>query len=85
MEKIVSFDKQGRIYIPEEIRKSFLNKTLVISFSNEILCLKPMEDDPIEALAKLGKTKLKVKSIHQLKKEARKTIEDDAEKKLRRY
>jgi len=38
-----------------------------------------IEDDPIEALAKLGKTKLKGKSIEQLKKEARKIIEEDAD------
>ncbi len=48
MEKIVCFDKQGRLLI---------------------------DDDPIEALSKLGKERLKGKSIEMLKKEVRREIE----------
>ena len=35
-----------------------------------------IEEDPVEALSKLGKDKLKHKSIAQLKKEAREEIEN---------
>jgi len=35
-----------------------------------------IEEDPIEALSKLGKDKLKHKSISQLKKEAREEIKN---------
>ena len=84
MEKIVNFDKQGRIYIPERLRKMIQHKTLVISGSSEEICLKPLEEGPVLALGKLGKGKLK-KSIKQLKKEARKEVEKSVVKKIRRY
>ena len=83
MEKIVSFDKQGRLYIPEEIRKYIQVKTLIARILDTCIVLEPLEDDPVEALGKLGKGKLK-KSIKQLKKEARKEIEDATIKKIRR-
>lgn len=84
MEKITYFDKQGRIYIPEEIRKKIRAKTIVAKTVHEGILLVPIEDDPIEALSILGKGKLK-KSISQLKKEAREEIEKDAIKKIRRH
>ncbi|MDO8460328.1 MAG: AbrB family transcriptional regulator [Nanoarchaeota archaeon] len=86
MEKIVSFDKQGRLYIPEEIRKILqFNKTLVLRVYDKSLVIEPIDDDPIEALSKLGKEKLKRKSIETLKKEARGEIEKNAFKKIRRF
>lgn len=84
MEKILSFDKQGRLYLPEEMRKFLLFKTLVARTIQEGILLKPIEDDPLEALGKLGEFKLKGKPIKQLKKEAREEIEKDAIKKIRR-
>ena len=84
MEKIVTFDKQGRLYIPEEIRKILHFKTLVLKVYGKSLSIQPIDDDPIEALAKLGKEKIKTKSIETLKKEAREDIEKSALKKIRR-
>jgi bifunctional DNA-binding transcriptional regulator/antitoxin component of YhaV-PrlF toxin-antitoxin module len=84
MEKIVSFDKQGRLYIPEEIRKVLLFKTLVLKVYGKRIVIEPIEDDPIEALGKLGKKKLKGKSIKTLRKEAMEEIEKDALEKIRR-
>ena len=86
MEKIVSFDKQGRIYIPEDVRKILqFNKTLVLRVYDKSLVIEPINDDPIEALSKLGKEKLKRKSIKTLKKEAREEIEKYAFKKIHRF
>ncbi len=80
MEKIISFDKQGRLYIPEELRKLLRFKTIVARSDENGIFLQPLEEDPIEALARLGKDKLKGKSIKHLKKEARKEIEKHAKK-----
>ncbi len=85
MEKIVYFDKQGRIYLPEELRRYLKFKILVAKAMDRGIFLEPIEEDPIEALAKLGKGKLKKKTIRQLKEEARKEIEDAAVKKIRRH
>ena len=85
MEKIVSFDKQGRLYIPEDVRKFMQFKTLVLRIYGKSLVIEPIEDDPIEALSKLGKEKLKRKSIETLKKEAKEEIEKYALKKIRRF
>ncbi|MBU4069923.1 MAG: AbrB family transcriptional regulator [Nanoarchaeota archaeon] len=85
MEKILSFDKQGRLYLPEDMRKFLFFKTLIAKTIEEGLLLKPLEDDPVKALEKLGKIKLKGKSIKQLKKEARIEIEKNATEKIRRY
>ena len=85
MEKILSFDRQGRLYIPEELRRILRFKTLVARASEKGIFLEPIRDDPVEALAKLGKDKLKGKSIRQLKKEAREDIEKDVAKKIRRH
>ena len=85
MEKIVTFDKQGRLYLPEELREYLKFKTFVAKAYDKGLYLEPIEEDPLEALSKLGKGKLKGKSIDQLKKEARKQIEEDAAKKIRRH
>ncbi|OGJ20108.1 hypothetical protein A3K73_03070 [Candidatus Pacearchaeota archaeon RBG_13_36_9] len=85
MEKIVYFDKQGRIYLPEELRKYLKFRILVAKAQDKGIFLEPIEEDPIEALAKLGKDKLKKKSVKQLKEEARKEIEDAAVKKIRRH
>ena len=85
MEKIVYFDKQGRLYIPEEIRKLLGFRTLVLKVYGKSLVIEPTDDDPIEALSKLGKEKLKGKSIEILKKEAREEIEKNAIKKIRRF
>ena len=85
MEKIVSFDKQGRLYIPEDVRQFIQFKTAVLSIYGKSLVIEPIEDDPIEALSKLGKEKLKRKSIETLKKEAREEIEKYALKKIRRF
>jgi len=85
MEKILTFDKHGRLYLPEEIRKYLQFKTFIARFQGEGLYLHPIEEDPIESLSKLGKDKLKRKSIIQLKKEARAEIEENATKNIRRY
>jgi hypothetical protein len=84
MEKVLSFDKQGRLYIPEEMRRILREKTLIVSATKNCLCLKPIEEDPILALERLGKDKLKGKSISELKKEARIELEKNAIKKIRR-
>lgn len=84
MERIVSFDKQGRLYIPEELRKYLKFRTLVARILDRRIILEPIEDDPVEALGNLGREKLRGKSITKLKKAARKEIEDGAVKKLRR-
>jgi len=85
MEKILNFDKQGRLYIPEEMRKHLVFSTFVANIQGNELILTPIEEDPIEALSKLSRGKLDGKSIRQLKKEARKEIEENAAKKLRRH
>lgn len=82
MEKVVSFDKQGRLYIPEEIRKFIQFGTFIAKTQNQGIFLQPIEEDPIEALSRLG-NKLKNKSIIKLKEEARLEIEKDAIKKIR--
>ncbi|GAJ00213.1 unnamed protein product [marine sediment metagenome] len=82
MEKIVTFDTQGRLYFPEEMRRYLQFKTLVARIMEKGILLEPIEDSPLDALARLGKGKLKGKTIKQLKKEARKEIED-ATKKIR--
>ncbi len=84
MEKILYFDKQGRLYLPEEMRRFLQFKTLVARMMDRKIILEPIEDNPLEALSRLGKEKLKGKSIEKLKKEARKEIEENAIKKLRR-
>ncbi len=84
MEKIISLDRQGRIYLPEEIRKYLKNSTFIASEQDGGICIKPIEQDPIKALSRLGKEKLK-KPIKILKREAREEIEDDTIKKIRRY
>jgi bifunctional DNA-binding transcriptional regulator/antitoxin component of YhaV-PrlF toxin-antitoxin module len=83
MEKILSFDKQGRLYIPEEMRRILGEKALIVSATKDSLCLKPVEKDPIISLERLGKDKFKGKSISDLKKEARKELEENAIKKIR--
>lgn len=85
MEKVLYFDKQGRLYIPEEMRKILQFKTLIARTLEKGIFLEPIEDDPIDALSKLGKEKLRGKSIEQLKKEARKEIEKNAIKKIHRF
>ena len=84
MEKVLSFDKQGRIYLPEELRRYLQFKTFIARAQGKGIYLQPIEEDPLEALSKLGKEKLKDKSIAQLKKEARAEIEENATKKVRR-
>ncbi len=84
MGKIVSLDEQGRLYIPEEIRKALQFKTLILKTLEKGIFIEPIEDDPIEALGKLGREKLKGKSIKKLKEEARAEIEKNALKKIRR-
>jgi bifunctional DNA-binding transcriptional regulator/antitoxin component of YhaV-PrlF toxin-antitoxin module len=83
MEKIVKFDKQGRIYIPEEMRTYLKFKTLVARVLDKSIILESIEEDPIEALGKLGREKLKGKSIKELKKQARENFENESIKKLR--
>jgi len=85
MEKIISFDKQGRLYLPEEMRRFLQFRTLVARAKERGIFLEPIEEDPLEALARLGKEKLKGKTIKQLKKEAREEIEKNAVKKIRRH
>ena len=85
MEKIVSFDKQGRLYIPEYMRRILQFKTLVLKVYGKTIVIESIDDDPIEALGKLGKEKLKGKSVEILKKEARGEIEKYAFKKVRRF
>lgn len=82
MEKVVSFDKQGRIYLPEEMRRSLKFKTLLARVIDESLVLQPIQDDPFEALGKLGKDKLKGKTPLELKKRAQKELENEAFKKI---
>jgi bifunctional DNA-binding transcriptional regulator/antitoxin component of YhaV-PrlF toxin-antitoxin module len=83
MEKIVYFDKQGRLYIPEEMREFLQFKTLLVRTLNNGVFIEPIEDDPIEALGNLGREKLKGKNIKSLREEARKEIEKNALKKIR--
>ncbi len=85
MEKIVSFDKQGRIYLPEELRRYLQLKTFIAKIQGGGIYLQPVEDDPLEALSTLGKERLRGKSIEQLKKEARAELEENAAKKIRRH
>lgn len=85
MEKVVSFDKQGRLYLPEELRKYLQFKTFIARAQGEGVYLQPIEEDPLDALSKLGLEKLKGKSIDQLKKEARAEIEENVTKKIRRH
>ena len=85
MEKVLSFDKQGRIYLPEELRRYLQFKTFIARAQGKGIYLQPIEEDPLEALSKLGKEKLKDKSIAQLKKEARAEIEENVTKKIRRH
>ncbi len=85
MEKVLSFDKQGRLYLPEELRRYLQFKTFIAKEQGQGIYLQPIEEDPLEALSKLGKDKLKGKSIHQLKREARKELEENATKKIRRH
>ena len=80
-EKIVYLDRNGRLYIPEEIRKTLQFKTLILKTLGKGLIIEPIEDDPIEALGKLGREKLKGKTIKKLKEEARQEIEKNALKK----
>ena len=84
MEKIVSLDKEGRLYIPRRIRKILRLNTVVLKVHNKSIVIEPIEDDPIKALGILGKEKLKGKSIETLRKEAREDIERHAIKKVRR-
>lgn len=84
MEKILYLDETGRLYIPRDIRKILQSKILLVRAQDKGIFLESIEEDPIEALAKLGKDKLKGKSIKQLKEEARKELEEDAIKKIRR-
>ncbi|PIN89035.1 AbrB family transcriptional regulator [Candidatus Pacearchaeota archaeon CG10_big_fil_rev_8_21_14_0_10_34_76] len=85
MEKIISFDKQGRLYLPEELRKYLQFKTFIAKTQGNGVYLQPIDEDPLEALSKLGKEKFKSKSINQLKAEARVEIEKNATKKIRRH
>ena len=82
MERIVTFDKHGRLYILEDIRKLMQFKTLVLRLQGGSMVIEPIDDDPIEALGKLGKKKLKRKSIEELKYGARMHLEKEA---LRSY
>ncbi len=84
MEKVVNFDKQGRIYIPEEMRKYLQFKTMIAKVVNDAIILEPVEDNPIKALSHLGKGKLKNKSVKQLKKQAREDLKSETFKKIRR-
>ena len=84
MERIVSLDNQGRLYIPEEIRRYLQFKALVMKVFNNKIIIESIEDDPIKALGKLGREKLKGKSIDRLRKEAREELEKYALKKIRR-
>ena len=63
MEKIVSFDKQGRLYLPEELRKYLQFKTFIARAHGNGLYLQPIEEDPLMALSRLGAEKLKDKSL----------------------
>ncbi|MBU3924212.1 MAG: hypothetical protein KJ592_04805 [Nanoarchaeota archaeon] len=71
MGKLVSFDKTGRLYLPEEIRKQIEFRTFAMKILENGIFLEFVEEEPIEALARLGRDKLKGKSIKQLKEEAR--------------
>ena len=85
MEKIVSLDKQGRMYFPEELREYIQFRTFLAKPQGEGIYLEPLEEDPLEALSRLGRSKLNGKSIAQLKKESRAEIEEHAAKKIRRH
>ena len=84
MEKIVRLDPQGRVYLPEAIRKLFVGRTLRAVASQQEVVLSSLEDDPVETLARLGKGKMNGKSIAQLKKEARGELKRHAGKHIRR-
>lgn len=85
MEKVVSFDKQGRLYLPEGLRAYIQFKTFIAKAQGKGIYLQPIEEDPVKALSRLGDGKLKSKSVDQLKKDARAYIEEHATKKIRRH
>jgi bifunctional DNA-binding transcriptional regulator/antitoxin component of YhaV-PrlF toxin-antitoxin module len=81
MEKIIRFDNQGRIYLPEELRKILKFKTLVAKSREGKIILEPIEEDPLDSLSRIGARKLK-KPIKKIKEEARKELEDESIKKI---
>jgi len=82
MEKIASFDEQGRVYIPEEMRRFLKSKTLALRLIENGLLIEPIEGDPIKALGDLGKDKLRGKSVKKLKEDAQAEIEKNVLKKI---
>lgn len=84
MEEVVSFDKQGRLYIPKKFRKRLSSSTVALSEREEGIFMIPLDEDPFTALASLGKKQLQDKSISQLRKEAIDTTYEHTTKKLRR-
>ena len=85
MVEVVAFDKQGRLYVPKKLRERLQSSTVVISEQKEGLLIAPLDDDPIEALSRLGTTQVRKKSIDQLRKHALDATYEHATKKLRRH
>ena len=67
MEKAVTvMDKQGRIYIPKNLKKDLGRKFFVVKIDKEIM-LVPIPIDPAKELERIGK-RLPKKSIRELRK-----------------
>lgn len=68
MEKItVVMDKQGRIYLPKQLKKDLGRKFFVVKVNKDIM-LVPVPSDPVKELERIGK-KLPKKSVKQFRKE----------------
>lgn len=85
MVEIVSFDKQGRLYVPKKLRERLQSGTVAISEQEKGLLVIPLDDDPFTALSKLGKKQLTGKSIDKLRKDTLDTTYEHATKKIRRH
>jgi bifunctional DNA-binding transcriptional regulator/antitoxin component of YhaV-PrlF toxin-antitoxin module len=68
MEKTtVVMDKQGRIYLPRQIKKDLGRKFFVVKINKDII-LVPVPSDPVKELERIGKG-LPKKSIKRFRKE----------------
>lgn len=63
----VVMDKQGRIYLPKQLKKDLGRKFFAVKINKDIM-LVPVPADPVKELARIGKG-LPRKSIKKLKKE----------------
>ncbi len=80
---VIRCDKKGRIYLREAIRSKYGRRFRVIEGDGELIFL-PVPDDPVEALAKLGKILGKVPR-EEIRKAARRRARKEALKNVRGY